>query len=156
MVTALAWGGAESGSAASFVNAYTLKEKPPEIEQRLGAPAWVGKGRSHLVLCYNENTAEEHEDGRYDLCFYFEMPRGDLLSVTRNFAVRQDVDGLFPAEGTREHSTETASGRLEAQSRRLVGDRVLIALGRGKAAEACDQLVIIRQEAVERFFPWVR
>lgn len=152
-LVALALSGADTVPAQGLEKAYQLTETRVEIERRMGAPAGTVRGRNHLVLCYNEGSGGEHEDGRYDLCFYFEMPTGALLSVTRNFTAPQNVDALFPASETRGHQTK--EGRLEAQSRALEGGRVLIAVGRGKAGGGCDQLVLIRRSALARFYSWV-
>lgn len=146
---------AEGEAAGERLAAFTLRESAEQIQKRFGVPANVKRGPGFAVLCFQDNAQAEHEDGFYDWCFYFEIPTGALLSVTRNLEPARALDALFPETSSRTHAMPHAPGGFGATSRKLNGDRVLVAVGRRSRGDRCGQLVLMRAGALPRFYPWI-
>jgi hypothetical protein len=143
--------GAEDRSAPSLLQ-FTLHESVRDIGSRLGSDAHSVREKGFWVLEFGE----DRNDLGYEWTFYFDQPSGDLLSVTHNLSPAVNVQLFFPASETHYHQyRQTGSQPMNAISRILPGDRVLIAIGADTRNSTCSQMILLRRSALKRFYHWI-
>jgi hypothetical protein len=143
--------GAEDRSAPPLLQ-FTLHESVTDIGNRLGSDAHSVRERGFWVLEFGE----DHNDLGYEWTFYFDQPSGELLSVTHNVSPAVNVQPFFPASETHYHQyRQMGSQSMNAISRILPGDRVLIAIGADTRNSTCSQMIMMRRSVLKRFYPWI-
>ena len=111
----------------------------PEFTTRLGTPVRTSNTPHFRVYDY-----DEMDDREYAWSLVTDSSTGSPLCITRRFIIPQDFGVLFPPDHSRRHYSRGAV----ASVRHLDANRVLIGIGR-------QQLILIRNTAVPRFFPWL-
>lgn len=132
---------------------FTLQESKQQVVQRFGRPQHVTYGRGYEILEYR---LEGDEDSEADWAFYFDMPGGRLLRITRSFAEPRVFAPYFPATATSTRTYErSARERWSVQVRAVSPDRTLLGLGMARIQDPGQQLVLVRTEVLSRFYPWL-
>lgn len=154
MVAAVTGSGADHRFVPSILD-FSLGERESDIVGKLGPSEHLSTGTGYRTLDYLLGP-EERSDEDFDWTFYFERPSGALISVTRNFAKPANVEYLLKGDGVRSHVYRgTSNAPLQALSRVLPGDRILVAIGLSKPSDPCSQIVLMRRTSLVRFFPWI-
>ena len=120
----------------------------------MGAPAQVGEaGASHFSWYLQIGVADSHDHSHVLL---FRRADKKLVSITRNFDEPTNVDVLFPPEATNTYSFKSANQPpWPTRVREIDGNRLLIAMGIGKAGERTTQLLLIRKSVLAQYLPWL-
>ncbi len=135
---------------------FTLAETAADIEKRLGQPQHTAYGRGYRLWQYVRSYGDHpHDDDRFDLTFYFEMPSGALLSVGREYDTPIALTSLHPASQWKRHAYPNAEKpELLVYSHRL-GNRVVLAIGVDETKLSTGQILVLRAEALPRFYGWI-
>lgn len=142
--------------SARFLLELRLQETPADLQRQLGPPAHVSNRPAYLLWEYQFGPGER-EVGEYEIALYFGLPERTLLTATRNFPDGINVDGLFPSGESRAFTYTGKHGeKLSARARLLEGERILIAIGATQPGDLCHQLVLLRRDALPRFYPWIQ
>lgn len=125
-----------------------------DIAAKFGSGAHSVRDTGFAILEYGDDSADRTELG-YEWVFYFDMPGGAMVSAAYNAVAGTSIKAYFPMAETRVHAYKNGAATMNAISRILPGDRVLIAVGAANAESPCSQLVLIRRSALKRFYPWI-
>jgi len=133
---------------------FSLNENPAQIGALLGNPVAVDEeSPSYRSWQYQIDNADTHNFSHV-LCI--RKSDGQLISVTRNNDEPCHIDELFPpAESATYHWPPAGPAQFHVRTRRLSGDRVLVAMGVSAPGEPTTQLLLIRRSAMPLFLPWL-
>ncbi len=123
------------------------------LRNRLGDPDHVREQAAYRVWDYNLGPMDEN-DMDFGWSFYFEQPSGHLVSVTHNIAKGTTTNGLFAANRSRS-IVSPAPGKLPMLYQLIGKDGLLLGVGVSNADQLCNQLILMRRSAVNRFYPWL-
>lgn len=123
----------------AYILRLPLETSAADVRTAFGDPANTFSTSNFRVYDYDEADREQ-----FGWSFVFDTPGDRAVCITRRFTTPRDLSALFPPESTTRHESRGAVALV----RRLGDGRVLIGIGR-------QQLVLMRANAVERFFPWL-
>lgn len=132
---------------------FQLVESESEVRKCLGQPATVADFGEYRSWQYQIGEVE-HDDFSHALVF--RKSDGKLVSLSRNYNPERIVDEFFPTAQTTVHWFHAAGQPdFAARVRRLRGGRVLIAVGTSKPGQTTGQLVLMREDELRHFYPWL-
>jgi hypothetical protein len=132
---------------------FHLDESEDSIKNKMGEPAVVVDFGSFQSWQYQINALDKHA---YSHSFVFRQSDQRLLSVTRTYEYGEIVDPLFPPKLTEVYRHVDGQGAAYAvRARRLSNQRWLIAFGTDQVGQPVSQLMLIRQQALRQFLPWL-
>lgn len=131
----------------------SLDATPSVIAAKLGPPDHVREEKTFRIWDYNLGAADENDMG-FAWTFFFDG-KGELLSITHNAGGGETASRFF-GDLTWQRASSPAPGSLPVVFARSGDDQVALAIGISNAGQPCNQLILIRRSALERFYPWLR
>lgn len=133
---------------------FQLTEDREQVGRMLGKPVQIVEtGKAFFSWQYQLDSADED----YSHYAVFRKSDGKLISVTRQFAKERLVDEFFPdAETVVCHYPDAVKPVFGVRVRRLPGGRLLIAMGSAKRGAVTGQLMLIRENELGNFYPWIQ
>lgn len=132
---------------------FRLTENPLDVRNLLGQPSMVAEFGDYRSWQYKLGEGD-HDDFSHTLVF--RKSDGRLVSISRNYNPERNVDALFPAKST-SVSWRPVTGQPDfpMMVRRLSNGRVLIGVGISKPGQPTGQIVLIREDELSHFYPWL-
>ncbi|MEO8597770.1 MAG: hypothetical protein ABI759_30900 [Candidatus Solibacter sp.] len=123
-----------------------------EIRLQLGQPSMIGDFDGYRSWQYRIGEELDHDDFSHALVF--RRSDGKLVSLSRTYTEPRLADAWFPHDQTVVHTLH-ASGQLDFQMRvrRLPAGTLLLAPGSGEWGKPVQQLVLIHESVLARFYP---
>lgn len=134
---------------------FELNEDRTRVGQMLGKPALVAEfGKDFYAWQYQLGELEDHDD--YSHYLVFRKSSGKLVSIARQFVGQRAVDEWFPERETKTYFLGDAEKpQFQVRLRRLSGGRILLAMGVSKPGQQTGQVLLIREEELPIFYPWI-
>jgi hypothetical protein len=146
------WTDPRTGAGAEPVW-FQLTEDREQVRRMLGKPVQVFEsGKDFLAWQYQIDSSNED----YSHYLVFRKSEGKLISITREYDPQRNVDFLFPEPETVAcFFPDSNKPKYAVRARRLLGGRVLLAMGTSKPGQTTGQILLIRETELGNFYPWV-
>ncbi len=136
------------------LRAYQLTETREQITQRMGRPTLIAPFGEFESWQYQVDVEDNHE---FSHIFLFRVSTGELLSVTRNWEHERSIEELLPLTESKAYYYPDARNPVYGvRVRRLSDHRVLIAMGAPEAGQPTGQVVLMRENELQHFHPWLK
>jgi hypothetical protein len=143
--------GGEDSSLPEWILHFQLTETPDSVLRTMGGASIVHLGRLDL---YEFRRADQDSEEEPDWRFTFQLPKKQLVVVTRNYENAIDVSKLFPqSESELKFYPNEEKPALSLLVRKLDSRRLLLARLTGGSRNMADQLVLASPAQAVLMFP---
>jgi hypothetical protein len=129
-----------------------LLESESEVRGQLGQSHMVADFGIYRSWQYRFGEEIDHDDFSHALVF--RKSDGKLVSVSRTYPEPRLADEWFPKNETAVHTLQVP-GQIDfrVRVRRLAGGALLVAPGSGEWGKPVQQIVLIHESVLARFYP---